>query len=346
MQTGEGRDEKPEHFCSSVLLYYGLNHEVQQLRRKEANRHESWQELGAHQILSGETTWHWHEGIKSKEKHPSLCRGVTSVAVHVSVRPESGCRVSCVRVIECTHAKGITVGGGGGAGAAVAPSMGVCILHLTASGQSPHLSFADWISGVLECLERQKVSLPYTVDACCLILCINSHGNSIISVFTNQMWDTNCTPCLCIYFMNIMKYSVCCSLTAAHCHRLMWVGIYCLCAAEQVFLKSRGAVVSEVSFSLTWHSNETDCWRWNRGNLGCVRWKGEMRRRGKKGDVHTRNGAGRSSNVVACSLCPLRKKRHCSTVCLPLPSLLTNDVWRSDSPAPLPVSAADTQRVQ
>lgn len=41
MQTGEGRDEKPEPFCSSVLLYYGLNHEVQQLRRKEANRHES-----------------------------------------------------------------------------------------------------------------------------------------------------------------------------------------------------------------------------------------------------------------------------------------------------------------
>lgn len=37
----EGRDETPERFCSSVPLYYWLNHEVQQLRRKEANRHES-----------------------------------------------------------------------------------------------------------------------------------------------------------------------------------------------------------------------------------------------------------------------------------------------------------------
>lgn len=34
--------------------------------------------------------------------------------------------------------------------------------------------------------------------------------------------------------------------------------------------------------------------------------------------------------VVACSLCPLQKKKI-TAVYLPLPSLLTNDVWRSDS---------------
>lgn len=47
-------------------------------------------------------------------------------------------------------------------------------------------------------------------------------------------------------------------------------------------------------------------------------------------NVHSRSGAGCSSNVVACSPCPLQKKKD-TAVYLPLPSLLTNDVCRSDA---------------
>lgn len=37
--------------------------------------------------------------------------------------------------------------------------------------------------------------------------------------------------------------------------------------------------------------------------------KGKDEEERNKGDVHTRSGAGRSSSVVACSLCPLQKKK-------------------------------------
>lgn len=99
---------------------------------------------------------------------------MTDVAVRVSLQPESGyCVGTGVRVIECTHARGITGGGGGGW---IHGSVCVCvcyILHLTGSGKPP---LAHLQTESLECrnASKPKVSLPRRLLA--VVHTVDVHG--------------------------------------------------------------------------------------------------------------------------------------------------------------------------
>lgn len=124
----------------------------------DKQRHESWQELGAHQILSGDRTWHWNEGLKVRRNTPTALWTEWQTLLYMfHLAREWLLRVmrTCDWMHSCKRDNCCR-----GGGQRLHQWECVChILHLTDSGKSPlpHLQIDS-----LECwnASKRKVSLP------------------------------------------------------------------------------------------------------------------------------------------------------------------------------------------